>query len=103
MTESTTAEWEARLGAQARAVRIAAGLTQGDLARSASLSETSVRSLERGAGSTIATLVAVARALDREDWLEQFDPRGSGPSPIELLRERRNQPARPQRVRRPRP
>ncbi len=103
MAQLTTTEWESRLGEQARAVRIAAGLTQADLARSASLSETSVRSLERGAGSTLATLIAVARVLDREEWLEQFDPRGTVPSPIELLRQSRRQPSRPQRVRRPRP
>ncbi|MES2170149.1 MAG: helix-turn-helix domain-containing protein [Actinomycetota bacterium] len=103
MPQLTVSEWEVRLGTQVRAVRIAAGLTQGDLARSASLSETSVRSLERGGGSTLATLIAVAAVLDRTDWLNEFDPRGDGPSPIELLRESRRQPARPQRVRRPRP
>jgi transcriptional regulator with XRE-family HTH domain len=100
MADLTTIEWEARIGAQSRAVRIAAGLTQAELARSASISETSVRSLERGTGSTLATLIAVLRVLDREEWLDQLDPRGTGPSPIELLRQSRNQTPRPQRVRR---
>jgi transcriptional regulator with XRE-family HTH domain len=102
MNMKTSIEWENRIGAQVRAVRIATGLTQGELATAASVSETSVRSLERGAGSTLSTLIAVARALGREDWLGEFDPRGVGPSPIELLRQSRNQPSTPQRVRKPR-
>ncbi|MCU1414328.1 MAG: hypothetical protein JWN80_1668 [Microbacteriaceae bacterium] len=102
MPELTVVDWEIRIGTQVRAVRIAAGLTQTDLARAASLSETSVRSLERGAGSTLSTLIAVATVLDREEWLDAFDTRGTGPSPIELLRQSRKQAPIPQRVRRPR-
>lgn len=103
MSDITTNEWEARLGDQVRAVRIAESLTQGELARLASLSESSVRALERGTGSSLATLIAVTRVLERTEWLDEYDPRGTGPSPIELLRTSRRQPARPQRVRKARP
>ena len=102
MVQTTTKEWEARLGQQVRALRIAASLTQADLARLASLSETSVRAIERGSGSTLATLVAITGVLGRTEWLSEYDPRGTGPSPIELLRQSRRQPARPQRVRKAR-
>ena len=96
----STEEWERRIGSQARSARISAELSQAELARRANVSETSVRNLEQGAGSTLRTLVAVARALDRTEWLEEFDPQPTGPSPIELLRQSRSQPARPRRVRR---
>jgi transcriptional regulator with XRE-family HTH domain len=102
MGPQTVNEWEARLGEQIRAVRIAADLSQRELAGLASLSETAVRSLERGAGSTTSTLVAVTRVLGREGWLDEFDERPAGPSPMELLRESRRLPAVPQRVRRQR-
>lgn len=93
-------DWEERLGSQVRSARIASDLTQAELARRANISETSVRNLEQGAGSTVKTLLAVARVLGRTSWIEDFDPQPAGPSPIELLRRSRNQPSRPQRVRR---
>ncbi len=99
MTDRTSDEWEAHLGAQVRAVRIAASLTQAELASLASVSQTSVRSLERGTGSTLKTLVAVTRVLERSDWLDEYDPRGDGPSPLQLLRQSRRQAATRQRVR----
>ncbi len=102
MVEKTTREWELRIGEQVRAVRIARSLTQAELARLASLSETSVRNLERGSGSTLTTLIGVARALGRTEWLDGLDERGAGPSPIELLRRSRSQPTTRQRVRRTR-
>ncbi len=102
MSQKTTDEWEVRLGEQVRAVRIAADLSQRELARLANLSETAVRTLERGGGSTTRTLVAVTRVLGRERWLDEFDDRPSGPSPIELLRESRRLPVAPRRVRRQR-
>jgi transcriptional regulator with XRE-family HTH domain len=98
--DTTALEWEQRIGSQVRSARITAGLTQAELARRANLSETSVRNLEQGSGSTLKTLVAVARVLDRTNWLDELDPQPAGPSPIELLRQSRSQPSRPQRVRR---
>lgn len=99
-TQLTTEEWEQRIGSQVRSARISAELSQAELARRANLSETSVRTLEQGAGSTLKTLVAIARVLGRTPWLEELDPQPAGPSPIELLRQSRSQPAAPRRVRR---
>jgi len=90
--------WEVRIGDQVRAVRIAALMAQDELAERANISTGALRALERGTGSSLKTLIRVARVLDRTDWLDSFDPRGDGPSPIELLRERRRQSRRPQRV-----
>lgn len=97
----TTEEWELRLGEQVRSVRVVAQLSQAELAQEAGVSETSLRNLERGGGSSLKTLIAVARVLRRDDWLDAFDPRGNVPSPIEALRAIRKQPKRPQRVRKP--
>ncbi len=103
MSLETTEGWEQRLGMQVRALRIAALLSQDELAERANVSAGALRTLERGTGSSLKTLIRVARVLERTDWLAAFDPRGQGPSPIELLRERRRQNPRPQRVPRSRP
>jgi transcriptional regulator with XRE-family HTH domain len=103
MEEKSTEEWESRIGEQVRALRIAALLSQDELAERANISTGSVRALERGTGSSLKTLVRVSRVLDRTPWLETLDPRGTSMSPIEQLRERRRLSARPQRVPRSRP
>lgn len=95
---TTTPEWESRIGDQVRALRIAALLGQDELAERANVSVSTVQALERGAGSSLKTLIRVLRVLDRTDWLESLDPRGDGPSPLELLRASRRQSQRPQRV-----
>ncbi len=88
----TVDDWERRLGDQARAERLRRRLSQADLARAANVSTQSISALENGAGSRLATVVAVARALGREQWLDQFAPVGDI-SPIELLREQQRRPA----------
>lgn len=100
MERITTDELEARLGAQLRALRIAAELDQRALAERANVSVGAVQGLERGGGSTIRTLIRVVRALDRDDWLATLDPVGDVPSPLEQLRAERGEPRRRQRVRR---
>lgn len=102
MGELTTEEWQKRLGEQVRAVRVAARLSQEELAQQADVSPTSIRTLEQGGGSSLKTLIAVARVLRRTEWLNDFDPRsGEGLSPMERLRMARSQSPRPQRVRKP--
>ncbi|TAL46258.1 MAG: XRE family transcriptional regulator [Salinibacterium sp.] len=91
-------DWEQSLGEQVRSLRIAALISQDELAARANISIGALRTLERGEGSSLKTLIRVARVLGRTDWLASFDPRGEGPSPIELLRETRRQRPRPQRV-----
>lgn len=81
----TTEQWEAHLGAQVRAERMRRDLTQAQLARAANVSAPSISALENGAGSRLATVIAVARALDREPWLEDFAALGDV-SPLAMLR-----------------
>ncbi len=73
-TRKTIAEWEADLGGQIRTLRRRAEMTQRDLASSANVSVGTIRNLESGAGSTLTTLVSVARVLGRSDWLLALAP-----------------------------
>ena len=94
----STRELQQGLGDQVRALRIAAGWSQADLADQISLSISSISRLEAGQTVNLSTLVKVARALGREDWLGDLNPVGPGPSPLEQLRMQRGQPARRSRV-----
>ncbi len=89
----TVEEWEARLGEQLRDVRIARDLDQVGLAELANVSVRAVSNLERGRGSSLRTMVAVAKALDRTDWLEALAPPVTI-SPIHLLRAKARTPQR---------
>ncbi len=92
-------EWEQRVGEQFRALRLRHGLDQVELAEAAGVSPGAVKNLEQGKGSTLKTLVKVARALDRADWLLEVAPPVTV-SPIEILRSGRQR--RRSRVYRPR-
>jgi transcriptional regulator with XRE-family HTH domain len=81
------ADREESLGAQVRSLRTAAGLDQAALAGLAGVSLGAVRNLEQAKGSTLRTVIAVARALGREDWLLGLAPPVSI-SPIDVLRSR---------------
>jgi transcriptional regulator with XRE-family HTH domain len=70
----STEEWEAMIGAEVRAARIAANLDQSELARRADISLGAVKNLEAGKGSSLKTLVRVVRALGRTEWLESLTP-----------------------------
>ncbi len=80
----STDEWEAVIGAEVRAARIAANLDQGELAKHADVSLGAVKNLEAGKGSTLKTLVRVVRALGRTEWLESLTPRITV-SPVAML------------------
>ena len=67
------------------------------LADQANVSEATVQNLERGAGSSLATLIKVLRVLKKDAWLEQLAP-DLGPSPLQLLRASKGKAPR-QRVR----
>jgi transcriptional regulator with XRE-family HTH domain len=84
----TTSEWEKRLGTEVRRLRVARDLTQVDLAQRANVSISTIRYLEAGRGSSLATLVRVAKVLDRTAWLASFAPVEPSVSPMELLREK---------------
>src|ERR1700691_1595872 len=83
----TTKEWENRLGVDVRRLRVARGLTQVDLAQRANVSISTIRYLEAGRGSSLATLIRVAKVLERTTWLASFAPVEPSVSPMELLRE----------------
>ena len=84
-TNLTTEEWETRMGEQFRAMRIAANLEQSGLAERAGVSIGAVKNLEGGKGSSLKTLIKVARALGRTDWLEALAPKVSV-SPLQQLK-----------------
>ncbi|NEM89819.1 XRE family transcriptional regulator [Galbitalea soli] len=69
-------------------MRLADGRDQAGLARDAAVSLGALRHLERGEGSTLRTVIRVARALGREDWLDALAPAVTV-SPLDLMRERR--------------
>ena len=85
------------LGRRLRRARIAAGLSQGELASQAGVSERTVRALEAGAGGQLGTFVRVLRELDLLSSLDRLVP-DDRPSPIELAdlrrRERKRAPRR---------
>lgn len=99
-TSTATDDWESYLGEQFRAMRIRANLEQLELAERAGISVGALKNLEGGKGSSVKTLIKVARALGRTDWLEALAPRVSV-SPMQLLKAR-DKTAPRQRVYRPR-
>jgi transcriptional regulator with XRE-family HTH domain len=91
--DASVANWEERLGQQVRSLRVAARLEQRELAERAGVSLGAVRNLETGKGSTTKTIIRVARALDRTDWLTALAPPISV-SPVALLRTKTTTPQR---------
>lgn len=90
---SSTDDWEATIGEQFRSLRLARNLDQAQLAELAGVSLGSVKGLEQGRGSTLKTIVRLARALGRDDWLRSIAPRPTV-SPIDVLRSSRTEPRR---------
>jgi len=85
---TSTEELEAEVGTQFRRARLAQGLTQIELAERAGVGKTSIKDLESGQGSSLKTIVRVARVLDLIDnWLLSLAPEPQL-SPLEVLRRR---------------
>lgn len=97
----STEDWEARLGIQFRDARLGAGIDQADLASRTGLSIGAIRALERGTGSSLKTVVRVARELGRDDWLASLAPAVTV-SPIDIARRGRRERTRVYRPRAPR-
>jgi len=91
---------EQTLGRNVRARRVAANLTQVELAERANLSVGAVQHLETGAGATITTLVKVLQVLGSEAWLDQLAPAPQF-SPLQALQQQQRAAVPRQRVRRP--
>lgn len=86
----TIEEWEAFLGSRIRSARLQRNVSQVRLAHLADVSEATVSNLENGAGSSLATLIKVVRALDLESWLMQLEPPKPTFSPLQVLREQQH-------------
>ena len=94
----TIDEWEAVVGDHVRSARIANDLDQAALAAIANVSIGTLSNLERGKGSSLKTLIAVARALGRTDWLDALAPPVTV-SPLQMLRAKKSSPRQRVRVR----
>ena len=88
------------LGSRLGRARLAAGLSQAELAARAGVSERTVRALESGSGGQLRTLVRILRELGLVESLDRLVPEG-GPSPIELADLRRRERQRAPRRRPP--
>ena len=74
MTENTLEEFEANVGEQIKSLRLKQNIDRATLALRAGCSVSALKNLEYGTGSTLRTLVAIVRALGREDWLRNVAP-----------------------------
>jgi transcriptional regulator with XRE-family HTH domain len=84
----TPAELEAALGQAIRARRIAAGLSQTELADRANVSVGAVHHLERGKGASTKTLTRALAALGADGWIDQLAPPPPTFNPLDLLESR---------------
>lgn len=80
----TLEELEVLLGENLRNLRLNRNIDQKTLSARAGVSCRALQNLEAGAGSTIKTLIAVVRTLDREDWLDGIAP--ATINPLTMLR-----------------
>ncbi len=101
----TTQEWLEELGSALRLRRVAAQLTQEDLAQHAGIGLSALKHLESGQGANLTSLIKAVRALGAEDWLAALaPPTEPAISPMQLLRARqRGTDPRQRRVRHRRP
>jgi len=60
---------EREFGEQVTKARLAAALTQRQLAHQAGVSTRTLQGLEAGTGSSLRTLLAIADALDKNAWV----------------------------------
>jgi transcriptional regulator with XRE-family HTH domain len=91
---------EKRIGGALRQFRIRNGYSLDEVAEKASLSPTSVRSLELGRGSTLSTMLKVLAAIDELGIITEWTARSEAYSPILEARKAKMKGRTPQRVRR---
>ena len=70
-------ELEEELGESFRALRLQKNLDQKTLSERAGVSLSALKHLESGQGAAIKTLVRIARALGRQDWILGVAPQVS--------------------------
>lgn len=89
----------ADLGQRLRAVRMARGLQQAELADMAHVSRNTVISLERTGHATVSSMVSVSRALGLEGELRKlFDAFSAAAPQGSLTRQRVRRPSKPVQV-----
>jgi transcriptional regulator with XRE-family HTH domain len=89
VTPEAVDEWERRIGAQVHTLRNRAGISQAELAQRAGVSQPTITNLERGRGSSLATLIRIATVFGRDDWLTALSgPDDATVSPVALWRAR---------------
>lgn len=74
MTANTIKEFEIDLGEQIKSLRLRQNIERTILASRAGCSVSALKNLESGNGSTLRTLIAIVRALGRDDWLRNIAP-----------------------------
>ncbi len=74
-TALSAEELEVTIGENIKSLRLQKNLTRDSLAAHAGVSLSALRHLESGSGSNLTTLVRIARALDKQDWLLSVAPR----------------------------
>ena len=84
----TPAELEVALGKGIREHRIAAGLSQAELADRANVSVGAIHHLERGKGASTKTLTRALAALGADGWIDQLAPPPPTFNPLDLLESR---------------
>lgn len=81
----STSDWEAEVGRRVHHVRKQRHMTQQELADRSNVSRSAIKYLESGKGSSLATFLNVARALDLDESLDQIFAVVSTVSPLALL------------------
>jgi transcriptional regulator with XRE-family HTH domain len=97
----STSDWLVELGAAFRRLRLRNQLDQRTLSELSQVSVGTIKNLEAGKGSSLHSVIAIARALGKEDWLQSLAP-GVSISPLEMLKNSGTPPER-RRVRRSAP
>ncbi len=80
----TNSQIEIELGKRLKRYRLEANLSQAEVATRSGLSRRTITSIENGEGSTLRTLIALIRALQAMDTLDNFLP-DHGISPMAMM------------------
>ncbi|MDR0817885.1 MAG: helix-turn-helix domain-containing protein [Clostridiales Family XIII bacterium] len=91
-------DYEKEIGKTIRQVRIHKGYSLEDVAAKANLSPNSVRALELGSGSSLSTMIRVLKVLDGLSMFTDWIDAQQSFSPLDALRQSRNQSDEPKRV-----
>ena len=84
-----TEEWEVEIGRRIHAIRKQRGMTQEELAQRSNISRSAVKYLEAGKGSTLASFVKVARALELDEIFDHVFALTTPISPLAILAAKR--------------